>query len=428
MAIIESFLKRLIRRGHLQLVDAGGRATDIIGSEPGPKVSVQFHDKDMLFKLAQDFTLNLGEAYMDQRLTMKQGTLYDLLELFAINYHDAPPMPWEVVGEAMAPMARFIHRNSISTARRNVAHHYDLSPTLFKLFLDGDMQYSCGYFTDPENDLETAQFDKKRLLASKLLLKPGQRILDIGCGFGGLALYLAKNFDVDVTGITLSEEQHKIAIQRAEKEGLSHRVDFRLRDYREETEPYDRIVSVGMFEAVGVQHYPEFFAQIKGLLKPDGVALIHSIGRMDGPGTTDSWMEKYIFPGGYAPAMSEVLPILEKLSLWTTDIEILRMHYVYTLRRWRANFERHRETIKQMYDERFCRMWEFYLMGAEMDFLHLGTMVFQIQIAKDISAVPQTRDYIFKTMLTTLDSKPAMPVSLVDDPTELTTATGGNSR
>jgi cyclopropane-fatty-acyl-phospholipid synthase len=427
MAIIEYFLKRLIRRGHLQLIDADGRATDIIGSEAGPNVSVQFHDRGILFKLAQDFTLHLGEAYMDERLTMRQGTLYDLLELFAINYHDAPAMPWEIVGEAMTPITRFIHRNSISTSRKNVAHHYDLSPALFKLFLDSDMQYSCAYFTDPENDLETAQFDKKRLIASKLLLKPGQRILEIGCGFGGLALYLAKNYDVDVTAITLSEEQYKICLERAQTEGLSDRVRFHLRDYREESGSYDRVVSIAMFEAVGLQHYHEFFAQIKALLNKDGVALVHSIGRMDGPGPNDNWMEKYIFPGGYAPAMSEVLPTIEKLGLWTTDIEILRLHYVYTLRRWRANFERHRETVKQMYDERFCRMWEFYLMGAEMDFLHLSTMVFQMQLAKDVNAVPITRDYIFKEMLNTKDSQAALPVILASGASALS-ASGRFSR
>lgn len=356
---------------------------------------------------------------MDERLTMKQGTLYDLLELFAINYHDAPAMPWEVVGEAFTPVTRFIQRNSIATSRKNVAHHYDLSPNLFKLFLDSDMQYSCGYFTDPENDLETAQFDKKRVIASKLLLKPGHKVLEIGCGFGGLALYLAKNFGVEVTAITLSEEQYKIAVERAQKEGLSKRVSFHLRDYREETGSYDRVVSIAMFEAVGLQHYREFFAQVKALLKQDGVALLHSIGRMDGPGPNDNWMEKYIFPGGYAPAMSEVLPTIEKLGLWTTDIEILRLHYVYTLRRWRANFERHRETVKQMYDERFCRMWEFYLMGAEMDFLHLSTMVFQIQLAKDVNAVPLTRDYMFKEMLNTMDTQSALPVVLADSASAL---------
>jgi cyclopropane-fatty-acyl-phospholipid synthase len=398
MAIIEFFLKRLIRRGHLQIIEADGVVTNIVGSEPGPYVSVQFHDKGLLLKLAQDFTLHLGEAYMDGRLTMKEGSLYDLLELFALNYHDAPPMPWEVTAEAFAPLLRSIQGNSLSASRKNVAHHYDISANFFKLFLDSDLQYSCGYFIDPENDLETAQFDKKRLIASKLLLKPGMHVLDIGCGFGGLALYLAKTYGVVVTGITLSAEQHQIAVERVQQAGLADLVEIRISDYREETETYDRIVSIGMFEHVGVAHYGEFFKQIKALLKDDGSALLHSIGRMDGPGASDSWMVKYIFPGGYAPALSEVLPIVEKSGLWSSDIEILRLHYVYTLRRWRENFDRHRETVKQMYDERFCRMWEFYLIGAEMDFRHLHTMVFQMQLSKTINAVPITRDYMFKEM------------------------------
>jgi cyclopropane-fatty-acyl-phospholipid synthase len=398
MAIIEFFLKRLIRRGHLRIINADGSVLELGSGGAGPDVTVRFHDKGLLFKLAQDFTLHLGEAYMDERITFEHGTIYDFLELFAINYHDAPKMPWEVTGELLSPLLRRIQRNSLNASRKNVAHHYDLSASFFKMFLDSDMQYSCGYFTDPENDIETAQFDKKRLIASKLLLKEGMQVLDIGCGFGGLALYLAKNFGVQVTGITLSEEQYKIAVERARADGLSHLVKFAIRDYREESGSYDRIVSIGMFEHVGLDHYGEFFSQIKALLKEDGVALLHSIGRPDGPGTSDSWMVKYIFPGGYAPALSEVLPVVEKLGLWATDIEILRLHYVYTLRRWRANFERQREIVKQMYDERFCRMWEFYLIGGEMDFRYLGTMVFQMQLAKNIDAVPITRDYMFKAV------------------------------
>jgi cyclopropane-fatty-acyl-phospholipid synthase len=369
-----------------------------LGGGPGPKVTVQFHDQSLLFKLAQDFTLHLGEAYMDGRVTIKEGTLYDLLELFAINWDDGPTMPWEVVDEFFSPLTRLIQRNTPEVSRKNVAHHYDLSPNLFKLFLDTDLQYSCAYFTDPGNDLHSAQFDKKRLIAAKLLLKKGMRVLDIGCGFGGLALYLAKTYGVEVTGITLSEEQYKVAVERAKQEGLTELAKFHLRDYRKETERYDRVVSIAMFEAVGVRHFKEFFAQVKALLKDDGVALVHSIGRKDGPGPSDNWIRKYIFPGGYAPSLSEVLPILEKAELWVTDIEVLRLHYVNTLRCWRTNFEHNRQAIRQLYDERFCRMWEFYLVFCEMLFKHLSLMVFQIQLAKNINAVPITRDYIFKEM------------------------------
>jgi cyclopropane-fatty-acyl-phospholipid synthase len=267
------------------------------------------------------------------------------------------------------------------------------------------MQYSCAYFTDPNNDIDTAQMDKKRLLASKLLLKKGMRVLDIGCGYGGLAIYLAKNFAVEVTGITLSIEQHQIAVERAKQEGVADLVKFEIRDYRDEIGKYDRIVSVGMFEHVGIEHYQEFFSQIKALLKDDGVALLHTIGRMDKPGTKDNWMEKYIFPGGYAPALSEVWPTLEKLELWGTDLEILRLHYARTLRLWRETFESKREIVRKMFDERFCRMWEFYLTGCELEFRYGRIVVFQIQLAKDIDAVPLTRDYMFAAQQADLRTK-----------------------
>jgi cyclopropane-fatty-acyl-phospholipid synthase len=289
----------------------------------------------------------------------------------------------------------FQQYNPLHAARENVAHHYDLSDTLYDLFLDIDRQYSCAYFTRPDVTLETAQADKKRHIAAKLLLRPGQKVLDIGCGWGGLALYLARECGVQVTGLTLSSEQLKVAERRAAAAGLADRVRFHLRDYRTETGRYDRIVSVGMFEHVGVVHYPAFFRKLDELLSPDGVALLHSIGRMDGPGATNPWIRKYIFPGGYSPAMSEVLPEVEKVGLWITDIEVLRLHYAETLRHWRQRFLANRERIKNLYDERFCRMWEFYLAGSEVAFRHQGHIVFQMQIAKRVDAVPLTRDYMF---------------------------------
>ncbi len=290
---------------------------------------------------------------------------------------------------------RRVHQfNPIPRARRNAAHHYDLSDQLYELFLDRDRQYSCAYFDDCGDDLDTAQLNKKRHIAAKLLIRPGQTVLDIGSGWGGLALYLAAECGADVTGLTLSVEQLKTAARRAAAAGLSDRVRFYLRDYREEDGRYDRIVSVGMFEHVGVNHYEAFFTRVKSLLAPDGVALLHSIGRIDGPGATHPWIRKYIFPGGYIPALSEVVVAVERLKLWVTDIEILRLHYAETLRCWRRRFEHNRERLRAIYDERFCRMWEMYLAGSEIAFRHGGCMVFQMQLAKTVDSVPITRDYM----------------------------------
>jgi cyclopropane-fatty-acyl-phospholipid synthase len=279
-------------------------------------------------------------------------------------------------------------------AQANAAHHYDLSDTLYDLFLDADRQYSCAYFTHPHDDLEHAQQDKKRHLAAKLLLEPGVRVLDIGSGWGGLGLYLAEAGAAQVVGITLSKEQLKVSRDRARRAGLDDRVRFELCDYRAVRGTFDRIVSVGMFEHVGVRHFSEFFAAVRDRLTDDGVAVLHSIGRADGPGVTNPWIRKYIFPGGYAPALSEVLPSVERLGLWVTDIEILRLHYAETLRLWRRRFQAKRARIAKLYDERFCRMWEWYLIASELAFRRMGHMVFQLQLAKRQDAVPLTRDYV----------------------------------
>jgi cyclopropane-fatty-acyl-phospholipid synthase len=284
--------------------------------------------------------------------------------------------------------------NPRSRARHNVAHHYDLDGRLYRLFLDGDEQYSCAYFESRDQSLDDAQLAKKRHLAAKLCVKPGAKVLDIGCGWGGLALYLAEIAGANVTGITLSQEQYKRAQNRAIERDLTRNTAFQLVVYRDVDGRYDRIVSVGMFEHVGVVHYPEFFGKVKELLADDGVALLHSIGRQDGPASTNPWLRKYIFPGGYSPAMSEVVPVVERSGLWITDIEILRLHYAETLRAWRTRFNANRERIRALYDERFCRMWEFYLAGSEMAFRHQGHLNFQMQFAKKIDAVPLTRDYM----------------------------------
>jgi cyclopropane-fatty-acyl-phospholipid synthase len=393
--LLARLLRRVITIGRLRVVDAGGRPHAFDGS-PGPSVTIRLHDPTLHWKLAARPRLYFAEAFMEGTLTIEEGSLYDLIDLLAVNVEALPEGPLgRILNGYLGPLRRLHQFNPLRRARRNVAHHYDLSDQLYDLFLDQDRQYSCAYFNDDTDDLDTAQLNKKRHIAAKLLIRPGQKVLDIGSGWGGLALYLAGECGADVTGLTLSVEQHKVATRRAAAAGLSDRVRFHLRDYREEVGNYDRIVSVGMFEHVGVNHYSTFFTKVKSLLAPDGVALLHSIGRKDGPGTTSPWMRKYIFPGGYVPALSEVLPAVERLRLWITDIEVLRLHYAETLRAWRGRFERNRDRLRDIYDERFCRMWEIYLVGSEIAFRRQDHMVFQMQITKTVDAVPLTRDYLF---------------------------------
>jgi cyclopropane-fatty-acyl-phospholipid synthase len=392
--LLAHLLARFIGIGRLSVIDADGKRHVFEGS-PGPTATVRLHDPSLHLKLLVKPRLFVGEAYMDGTLTVEEGTLYDFIEILMSNdAAQATALPMRF-GQGAGRLVRFLHQyNPVPRARRNVAHHYDLSDQLYELFLDRDRQYSCAYFRTPADDLDTAQESKKRHIAAKLLLRPGQRVLDIGSGWGGLALYLATECGVDVTGLTLSEEQHKVATRRAAAAGLSDRVRFHLRDYREERGCYDRVVSVGMFEHVGVIQYPTFFRRVSELLTPNGVALLHSIGRMDGPGTTNPWLRKYIFPGGYSPALSEVVPEVERARLWINDIEILRLHYAETLRLWRRRFEQNRDRIRALYDERFCRMWEMYLVGAELAFRRDRSVVFQMQISKEVDTVPLTRDYM----------------------------------
>jgi len=392
---LASVLARLIHVGRLSVIDAAGRRHVFEGS-PGSSATIRLHDRALHWKLLLKPRLFIAEAYMAGTLTVEEGTsLYDFIDVLVSNDAANPNALPLWLGQAAGRLVRRLHQyNPVPRARRNVAHHYDLSDQLYELFLDRDRQYSCAYFGSPEDDLDTAQESKKRHIAAKLLLRPGLRVLDIGSGWGGLALYLASECGAEVTGLTLSEEQHKVATRRAAAAGLSDRVRFYLRDYREETGRYDRIVSVGMFEHVGVNQYPTYFRRLSELLTPDGVALLHSIGRMDGPGTTNPWLRKYIFPGGYSPALSEVVPEAERARLWITDIEILRLHYAETVRAWRRRFERNRERICELYDERFCRMWEMYLVGAEIAFRRDGHLVFQMQLAKAVDTVPLTRDYM----------------------------------
>jgi cyclopropane-fatty-acyl-phospholipid synthase len=386
-------LDRIVTTGNLRLIDADGCAHDF-GDGSGPPIVARIADCATERRFILNPALAIGEAYVDGRLVVEQGTIYDFLELVFANLDYAHWPRWARGVETFRFTGRWLRQfNPRPRARRNVEHHYDLDSGLYELFLDSDRQYSCAYFEQGEMSLEEAQAAKKRHLAAKLNLRDGLKVLDIGSGWGGLGLYLAKSAHVDVTGVTLSEEQLKSSQERARAEGLAKAVTFELCDYREVQGQFDRIVSVGMFEHVGVVHYRSFFEKIRELLSPNGVALIHSIGRFDGPASTNPFIDKYIFPGGYIPALSEVLPEVEHAGLLVADVEILRLHYAMTLRHWRQRFRASWHTAVERYGERFCRMWEFYLAGSETGFRYQNLMVFQLQLTKDQMALPLTRDY-----------------------------------
>lgn len=393
-AIFKRFLTRSILSGRLEIVDPDGNR-HIFGDGSGPPIRIRITTTKAELGLLLNPELKLGEAYTDGELVIEAGSIYGLLELLFNNLSTTHPTWTAMVFAGSRYFTRRLRQiNTPLRARHNIARHYDLDGRLYSLFLDEDMQYSCAYFESDTGSLDEAQLAKKRHLAAKLLLEPGQRILDIGSGWGGLGLYLAEHFDVEVTGITLSEEQLSVSNRRAEERGLSSRIRFRLEDYRKVHGPFDRIVSVGMFEHVGVSHYRKFFETCRDLLSVDGVMLLHSIGRFDRPADTNAWIQKYIFPGGYIPAMSEVVPAIERVRLKLTDVEILRLHYAKTLKAWRERFLANREQIAGLMDERFCRMWEFYLAVSEAGFRYQDLMNFQLQIARHQEAVPLTRDYI----------------------------------
>lgn len=414
---LSHMLKSFVRVGKLTVIDAEGREHVFGGRAPGPEVIMRLTDPTLYRSLFLNPELAAGEAYMDGRMSFEQSTLRDFLTLFSVNRLSLGSYPLQkVLRKVSRGLKRFQQANPIGKAQKNVAHHYDIGNEFYRLFLDRGMQYSCAYFTSDENTLEEAQQNKLRLIASKLALEPGQKVLDIGCGWGDMLLYLARLQDIRAVGVTLSKEQAKLANEKAKALGVADRVRFELRDYRDLNERFDRIVSVGMFEHVGVHHYDEFFAKVNDLLTDDGVMLLHSIGHMSPPGTASPWLRKYIFPGAYSPALSEVFTHVEQNSLWVTDLEFLRVHYAKTLAHWVSRFEANRAKVAEMYDERFCRMWEFYLISCEMMFRTGSQLVFHMQLSKKRDAVPIVRDYMIDTQREYLKLEAERGITLPEPP------------
>ncbi len=398
--LIDRLLDTIIKAGRLNVVFPGGKERSF-GPGGGTPVTIRLHDRKVAVELIRNPRLAVGEAYMDGRLTVADGTILDLLELVVGSNR------WEDGGKGRKAIGKksrwkkmraLFRRNRPTKSRRNVAHHYDLGDELYAAFLDEDMQYSCAYYTDPANSLEQAQMDKKAHIAAKLHLTPGLRVLDIGCGWGGTALYLNRVADVDVLGITLSEHQLATARRRAEEAGVADRVKFELIDYRKLEGRFDRIVSIGMFEHVGLAHFGEFFAHCRELLADDGVMLLHTIGKLGKAGAApDPFVDKYIFPGGYLPSLPDIVAASGPARLIASDVETLRLHYALTLREWLRRFTAARPRIVRLYDERFCRMWEFYLSGAIVFFEAGSGCNYQLQYVRDRRALPITRDYIAET-------------------------------
>ncbi|MDI2090627.1 class I SAM-dependent methyltransferase [Commensalibacter oyaizuii] len=395
--MLDAILKKLIKKGRLEVIFPNKTRRVYGDINAQDFATVEFATVEIYMRLLTNPGLAFGEGYMDESIRPIDCSIYQVLKVILQN-----DLQQDHVGEKIAFVLRFAKRswsqlNVMQRSRKNVAHHYDLNSALYDLFLDKDRQYSCAYFNNGNEDLDEAQEAKKHHIASKLLLnKPGLSVLDIGCGWGGMALFLAKRYGANVTGITLSQEQLQIAKTRAKEEGLEDKVQFKLMDYRLVKTQYDRIVSVGMFEHVGVHFYADFFKEIKKILKSDGVMLLHSIGRSDGPGSTNAWINKYIFPGGYSPSLSETFGAIEKSGLWVTDCEILRLHYAKTLRLWRERVEQKKDEIIKMYDARFYRMFEFYLSSCELSFYYHNHMNFQLQISPSLNALPITRDYMMQ--------------------------------
>ncbi len=398
MALIDRFFDRAVKRGELTLIRPDGSTRSFGSPDPALKPVTIRLSKGAEGRIVRDPALGAAETYMDGSLTIERGDILDLLDLVTSNN------TWEKSNAALNPSALSLaagkvahwlgRKNMARKSKQNVAHHYDLSARLYDLFLDADRQYSCAYYTDPANSLEQAQADKKAHIVAKLAIEPGMRVLDIGCGWGGMALYIHAKTGAEVLGITLSEEQLKIARERAEAAGVADKVKFELIDYRALTGQFDRIVSVGMFEHVGTPQYRTFFTKCRELMTPEGVMLLHTIGRAGGPGYTDAFTLKYIFPGGYIPALSEIAEGYEGLRYFLTDVEVLRMHYGHTLKAWYDRTVAAHDAIVDLYDERFYRMWTFYLAGCYVSFMNGGLVNYQLQFSRSRTALPLTRDYM----------------------------------
>ena len=397
MFLLAKLLRSFIKRGTLRVIDADG--TLHVFGQGAPEVTVRLHDRKVPLRIVRNPDLQTGEAYMDGTLTVENGaSVHDFLYLFSLNrgtFNAQKSAQWR--RRLFRALRRWHQANPVGVAAKNARHHYDLSTDLYRLFLDDDLQYSCAYFRDPARDtLEQAQRNKLIHATAKLALQPGMRVCEIGSGWGGFAIHLAREAGVHVTAINVSPEQIRIARERTAAAGVADKVEFVEVDYRELTGQFDRVVSVGMMEHVGIGHLHSYFLKVRELLTPDGFAFIHSIGRMSPPSSTGPFVRKHIFPGGYVPALSETLAAVERCGLWTCDIEVLRLHYAHTLRHWRERFAKNREAAKALYDERFCRMWEFYLSVAELEFLNGSHMVFQLLLSTRRDAVPVMRDFMFE--------------------------------
>ncbi|MGL4636577.1 MAG: class I SAM-dependent methyltransferase [Beijerinckiaceae bacterium] len=394
--MLSGLLKRFVDKGALSVIDLDGQRSVFGNGLDGPSVTIRIKDEKVAGAIFRNPELAFPEAYMDDRIAFEEGsTIRDLLMLFSVNRKALGSHPvQQALRAAWRSVRRFQQQNPLGLAAKNVRHHYDIKPEFYKLWLDPTMNYSCAYYTHPDNSLEQAQHDKMRHIAAKLRLQPGMSVLDVGAGWGALACYLAKHFDVKVTGLTPAAEQAAIGRKRAEDMGVADRVLMLEKDYREVDSQFDRVVSVGMMEHVGISYFDTYFAKLKSLMKPGGFGLVHAIGRMSPPGTTAPFIRKYIFPGGYCPAMSEVFASTERTGLWVADCEILRLHYYWTLKAWRENFEKVRPEVVAMFDEKFARMWEFYLISCELGFLHGSNMIYQILISDRRDDVPLLRDFI----------------------------------
>ena len=390
-----SILKKIKFKGKIDIINCKNQTYSFGKGKPYSKIRLT--NKAIERKLFRNPSLYLGEGYMDGDIIIEEGTVEDFIKLISLTYEDyilKNPIfnIYEKISSFLKPIQQI---NQLLKSKKNVSHHYDLNENLYKLFLDKDMQYSCGYFHNENISLDQAQFDKKQHIIKKLNIKENMTVLDIGCGWGGMALHIAKETGAKVKGITLSENQFYTSQKRAQEQGLNEKVEFALQDYRHEENRYDRIVSVGMFEHVGVNYFPIFFEKTYNLLKESGVFLLHTIGQKSMPTATSPWIRKYIFPGGYIPSLSEITKVCERYNINITDIEVLQMHYAYTLSHWHKNVMNNKDKIIKMFDDRFLRMWEFYLLISKYSFINMGNVVYQIQIAKNNDILPLTRNYIY---------------------------------